>query len=148
MRRAAAIVYLMSLTAGAGDVYRSVDPQGHVQYSDTPTPGAQLVHTQTARGTPAPPPAPAATKSADAGAGTASPTSAATADAQHAVQSDLEQVRAEQCRKAQDSYQQSIQARRVYKAGADGEREYLSDDEADQVRLNARLEMEAACKGG
>ena len=62
------------------------------------------------------------------------------------MQSDLQQVRADQCKQAQDSYQQAIQARRVYKSGADGERQYLTDEEADQVRLNARLEMEAACK--
>ena len=46
MRRTAAILYLMSLSATAGDVYRSVDSQGHVQYSDTPVPGAELVHVQ------------------------------------------------------------------------------------------------------
>jgi hypothetical protein len=154
IRRAAALAYLMSLTATAGDVYRSVDAQGHVQYSDTPTPGSELVHTQNLRGAPAPPSAApvaaqgtAAAKPADARSATAGPASPATADAQRALHNDVEQVRAEQCQKAQDSYQQAIQARRVYRPGADGEREYLSDDEADQVRLNARLEMEAACKG-
>jgi hypothetical protein len=147
IRRAAAIVYLMSLTAAAGDVYRSVDSQGHVQYSDTPSPGAELVHTQNLRGAPAQPAAQTGAKPGDAKPATAGPTNPATADAQRALQTDVEQVRAEQCRKAQDSYQQAIQARRVYKPGADGEREYLSDEEADQVRLNARLEMEAACKG-
>jgi hypothetical protein len=155
IRRAAALAYLMSLTATAGDVYRSVDAQGHVQYSDTPTPGSELVHTQNLRAAPATPSAaplaaqgsaPAA-KPADAKPATAGPANPATADAQRALHNDLEQVRAEQCQKAQDSYQQAIQARRVYRPGADGEREYLSDDEADQVRLNARLEMEAACKG-
>src|ERR1700690_812809 len=143
----------MSLTATAGDVYRSVDAQGHVQYSDTPTPGAELVHTQNLRGAPAPPSAApsaaqATLKPADVKTATAGPASPATADAQRALHNDLEQVHADQCQKAQDSYQQAIQARRVYRPGADGEREYLSDDEADQVRLNARLEMEAACKGG
>lgn len=156
IRRAAALAYLMSLTATAGDVYRSVDAQGHVQYSDTPTPGAELVHAQSLRGAPAPSsaapvvaqgPAPAATKGSAAKSTTAGTATPATADAQRALHNDLEQVRAEQCQKAQDSYQQAIQARRVYRPGADGEREYLSDDEADQVRLNARLEMEAACKG-
>jgi hypothetical protein len=151
IRRAAAIVYLMSLTATAGDVYRSVDSQGHVQYSDTPSPGAELVHTQTLRGAPAQPLAPSTAqpgaKPGDAKPAAAGPANPATADAQRALQTDVDQVRADQCRKAQDSYQQAIQARRVYRPGADGEREYLSDEEADQVRLNARLEMETACKG-
>ena len=151
MRRPAAILYLMSLSATAGDVYRSVDSQGHVLYSDTPGPGAELVHVQSLREAPA---AQAGTAPADQPKRDDSsrpgpkPASAnpGTADAQRAVQSDLQQTRADQCKQAQDSYQQAIQARRVYKAGADGEREYLSDEEADQVRLNARLEMEAACK--
>src|ERR1700690_2458862 len=45
MRHAAAIALMMSLpfAAAMADVYRSVDAQGHVQYSDTPSPGAQLV---------------------------------------------------------------------------------------------------------
>jgi uncharacterized protein DUF4124 len=140
IRRAAAIVCLMSVTATAGDVYRSVDSQGHVQYSDTPIPGAELVHVQNLHGAPSQPAAPPAAKPAS--------TAPATADAQRALQSDLVQVRADQCKKAQDNYQQAIQARHVYRPGADGEREYLSDEEADQVRLNARLEMETACKGG
>jgi len=48
MRQAAAVALIMSLLIGAAvaDVYRSVDAQGHVQYSDTPTPGAELVHMQ------------------------------------------------------------------------------------------------------
>src|ERR1039458_7372493 len=48
MRHAAAIALMMSLpfAAAMADVYRSVDAQGHVQYSDTPTPGAELVHLQ------------------------------------------------------------------------------------------------------
>jgi hypothetical protein len=140
IRRAAAIVYLMSLTATAGDVYRSVDSQGHVQYSDTPVAGAELVHVQNLHGAPAPPAAKPEAKMASA--------APANTDARRALQTDLEQVRADQCKKAQDNYQQAIQARRVFRPGADGEREYLSDDEADQVRLNARLEMETACKGG
>src|SRR5208282_205256 len=136
MRRAAAIVCLMSLTATAGVVYRSVDSQGHVQYSDTPVPGAELVHVQDLHGAPAAP------------AAKATSTAPSTAGAERALQSDLEQVRAEQCKKAQDNYQQALEARRVYRPGADGERVYLSDEEADQVRLNKRLEMESVCNGG
>src|ERR1700680_3271935 len=47
MRRATAIAILLwlPLTAALADVYRSVDAQGHVQYSDTPSPGAQLIST-------------------------------------------------------------------------------------------------------
>ena len=45
MRPAVAIAILAALpfSAALADVYRSVDAQGHVLYSDTPTPGAELV---------------------------------------------------------------------------------------------------------
>ena len=54
-------------------------------------------------------------------------------------------TRATQCKAAQDKYQKSVEARRVYRLNKAGEREYLSDTEADQARLNARLEMERSC---
>src|ERR1700727_58325 len=45
MRPAVAIAILAALpfSAALADVYRSVDAQGYVLYSDTPTPGAELV---------------------------------------------------------------------------------------------------------
>ena len=62
-----------------------------------------------------------------------------------AMQKDLAATHARQCKEAQDKYQKAIEARRVYRMGKDGEREYLSDIEADQMRLNARLELDRAC---
>jgi len=62
-----------------------------------------------------------------------------------AMQKDLAATHARQCKEAQDKYQKAIEARRVYRMGKDGEREYLSDTEADQMRLNARVEMDRAC---
>ncbi len=155
MRRAAAIVYLMSLTATAGDVYRSVDAQGHVQYSDTPSPGAELVHIQDPRGapvtaaTPGPPPTAGTPPSASAGSKPADPIheQLEQEDAKRSVQNDLADTHAEQCKQARANYQQVIEAHRLYKSGSDGERVYLTDEESDQMRLNARLQMESACKG-
>jgi hypothetical protein len=62
-----------------------------------------------------------------------------------ALQKDVAATRAKQCKEAQDKYQKAIEARRVYRMGKDGEREYLSDTEADQMRLNARLDMDRSC---
>jgi len=159
MRHAAAIALIMSLPAAVtmADVYRSVDAQGHVQYSDTPTPGAELVHVQKAGTTSCS----SLTASAPSTGGTSSAAAAAAkavakSDAQvqneltqqatqRAVQQDVEQARADQCKKATADYEQSIQARRIFKTGADGEREYLSDADADQMRMNLRLAMQSAC---
>ena len=134
MRRAAAIAIfgLLPLTAAFADVYRSVDAQGHVQYSDTPTPAANATAASAA--------AAGSTLNSDPARDTL-----AQQAAQQAVQKDLAATRAEQCSKATENYNSSVQARRIYRTGQDGEREYLTDAEADEQRLNLRLAMESAC---
>jgi hypothetical protein len=159
MRRAVAIAILtwLPLSAALADVFRSVDAQGHVQYSDTPTPGAELVRIN---GQHAPTrPAPVTTASSNRASSTAGkPGSAAQSGDQihqqleqeaaaRAVQNDVARTRAEQCKKATDVYNDSVQARRIYKTGADGSQEFLTDDEAVNMRLANKLEMDTACKG-
>ena len=157
MRRFTAIALLIWLPfcAALPDVFRSVDAQGHVQYSDTPTPGAVLVRMNSQRVPVQAAPSPAAT-SGNAGGGRPAP-AAQTGDQVHqqleqeaaarTVQADVAQTRADQCKKAQDAYDQSVQARRIYRTNANGEREYLSDDEAEKARVNAKLAVDTACKG-
>ena len=126
--------------AGAGDIY--CNNQGR-DCSDRPSPNAILVHVAN------PPPGtsndatqpPAARPPVDAAAN-----AKLADDASHqAVQKDIATSRAEQCKQAKDKYQQSIQAHRIYRLNKAGEREYLSDTEIDQARLNSRLEMDRAC---
>jgi galactitol-specific phosphotransferase system IIB component len=151
MRRSTAIAILISLplSGALADIFRSVDAQGHVQYSDTPTPGAELVHMNNGR---------VPIRSAPLASSTAKPTSLAqNSDQIHqqieqeaaarSVQSDVAQTRADQCKKATDAYNGSVQARRIYKTGPDGEHEFLTDDEADKQRLTYKLQMDSACKG-
>jgi len=163
MRRAAAIAMLVCLpmTAAVADVYRSVDAQGKVVYSDTPTQGSELVHVQNLHPQTNPTASPSSNRTAAAGT-TAAAASAAGAGsapkstdpvhdqlaqqaAQQAVDRDLATTRAEQCTKATADYNSSVEARRIYRNGPDGEREYLTDSEADEQRLNLRLAMESAC---
>src|ERR1017187_1781537 len=107
MRHAAAIALMMSLpfAAAMADVYRSVDAQGHVQYSDTPTPGAELVHLQAlaTRG-PARSTAPPAGSAAQSNAQVQEPLQQQAA--QRAVQQDVAQSREDQCKKATTDYDQ------------------------------------------
>ena len=157
MRHAAAVALIMSLpfAAAMADIYRSLDAQGHVQYSDTPTPGAELVHVQKLGTTPFSASTSVPASNVAAGNAKAPPSSntpppdpVAKQAAQQAVHQDVAQTRADQCKKATSDYNQSVDARRMYKPGADGEREYLSDADADQQRLKLRLAMESACGGG
>ncbi len=152
MHRATAIAILiwLPLAAAWADVFRSVDAQGHVQYSDTPTPGAQLVHIDNPR-TPI-----QAAANPPASNSRPSSTAAQTGDQIHqqleqeaaarAVQNEVAQTRADQCKKATELYQQSVQARRIYTTGPDGQRQFLSDDEADKARVAHKVEMDEACK--
>ena len=126
----------------AGDIY--CNNQGR-DCSDRPSPNATVVHINSSpqsasSDAPAPPPS------------SAPPTSDSSADARlkenatrQAVQKDVNANRAEQCKQAQDKYQKAIAARRVYRLNKAGEREYLSDAEMEQARVNAKLEADRAC---
>ena len=134
------LLALLSSAATAGDIYCLKKGK---DCSDRPTPGAEYIRTEQRRPDAPPPETPAGARPA---AGSATPAqAAAAANTRQAVQKDVDQVRSEQCKKDRDTYQQSLQARRIYRMNKDGEREYLSDTEADQMRLNARVAMEQSC---
>jgi Domain of unknown function (DUF4124) len=151
MRPAAVIVMiaLAPLSVAFADVYRSIDAQGHVLYSDTPTPGAQLVRTTGAHHSLmsgfTDTPVASAKPAAPAAKGDDQHDAKAEQAAARSVQNDVAQTRAEQCKKAQDAYEKSVQARRIYNVGADGERTYLSDEEADKARVNNKLQVDELC---
>jgi hypothetical protein len=152
MRRATAIAILvwLPLAAALADVFKSVDAQGHVQYSDTPTPGAQLVRMNSQRVPIQATASPAASTSRTSGTASQSGDQVHQQLEQEAaareVQNQVAQTRADQCKQATDIYNQSVQARRIYTTGPDGAREFLSDDEAAKARIAHKVEMDAACK--
>jgi hypothetical protein len=143
-----AIAGLGAMSLGwAGDIY--CNNQGR-DCSDRPSPGATFVGS-TSSSIPSSN-EPAAAPPASNGYSNAAPPTDAAANARLsqdasrlAVQKDVAATRAEQCKQAKEKYQQSVEARRVYRVNKAGEREYLSDTEADQARLNARLEMDRSC---
>ncbi len=159
-RRALALTALvvfgsLALPAAAA-VYKWVDPQGRIHYSDLPPPpegkllsvDTSAQHT-TARASEAPRPAqmPAAAtvmKSATTGPA-ASPEAAARL--KQTVDNDVSSVRADQCKQAQEKYQNYVRSRRLYKTGANGERIYLTDQELETERLNAKHDVDELCGG-
>lgn len=144
MRPLLSVAFLALLvgSASASDIY--CQKQGK-DCSDRPSPGAEVIRTQVRRPD-APSDTPAPAKQAAAGSTTPSP--AAVAATRQAVQQDMGEARAEECKKARERYQQSLTVRRIYRMNKDGEREYLSDSEADQLRMNAKLRMDEACGAG
>ena len=137
-----AFLALIAGSASAGDIY--CQKQGK-DCSDRPSPGAEYIRAQV-RKPDAPSDNPAPAKPAGSASPAASP--AAAAATRQAVQKDMTQARAEECKKARDTYQQSLTARRIYRTNKEGEREYLSDTEADQLRMNAKLNMDQSCGSG
>jgi len=143
MRRLPVLAALLAVAAGAeADVYRIVDAQGHVQYTDRWVPGAEVIKTERSRSIPS--------SSADDGKRLSAESERISADLNReatarAVKADEDKVRAEQCKTAKERYRKAIESRRLYREGKNGEREYLTDDQADQERLSARLEVQQAC---
>jgi hypothetical protein len=130
----------------AADVYRYVDAQGGVHYSDTWVPGSTLIkvdhHVNNTASNAA---AKSAAQNRTAIAGERASVEVARANDQRAVQADVAQAREQQCKQAQDNYDKAIHSRRIYKSDKDGERDYLSDTDADAYRLQLRTEMQAVC---
>jgi hypothetical protein len=131
--------------AAQADVYRWVDANGQEHYSDQPVEGAELIRTTNPRppGASSAAPRPAMTASNTA---TADPDdAAANRSAERAVAKDLAAQRAKDCTAAKARYERSLQARRIFRTLENGEREYLSDADADKVRVDNRAAMDAAC---
>jgi hypothetical protein len=131
--------------AYAADVYRYVDAQGGVHYTDTWVPGSTLIkvdHPQKAAA--AAPPARTAQNKTLAAGDRASADVAKQAD-ERAVHADVAQAREEQCKQAKDNYDKAVRSRRIIKTDAAGQREYLSEADADAYRLELRNDVQASC---
>jgi len=133
-----ALVLTGASTLARADVFRWVDEQGVIHYSDEWVPGSVVIRT-TMRPhgeSGAAPPSAANTRAGEQIADQAN---------SRAVQQDVAKARDSQCSWAKDRYMKAIASRRVYKEGKDGEREYMTDTEADAYREQARKDVQQAC---
>jgi hypothetical protein len=140
------LVLLGASALAQADVYRWVDARGEVHYSDRWVPGSELIKVERSRATPQ---AAANMRGAEQNRLAVTNDRINAQQAQNAdtraVQRDVQEARSAQCKEAKERYEKSIQARRIFRTGKDGEREYLSDADADEWRLKARSEMQEAC---
>jgi hypothetical protein len=146
MKRLLVFAALLAWSGMAGAVvYKWIDAQGKLQYGDRPPDGvhAQVVEFlgHAARG------APARTPDSAPPASTANRDQAHQDDAsvKKIVENDVAQTREKQCSDAQDRYKKLIEGRRLFKTGTDGERQYLTSEEIDSERLNAKRDIDATC---
>ena len=132
-------------------VYKWTDAQGKVQYGDRPPDGvrAQIVEGlggPAARSEPARPPvASTSTTSSQPAKGAAQTKTPQDDSIKKTVEDDVAQVKDKQCADAQARYKSLIEGRKLYKAGADGERQYLTSEEIDAERLNAKRDLDTIC---
>jgi len=149
MRRMLIILLATSIAMSSvamAEVYKWVDKEGRVHYSDRPEPGAVILAIVSRRTDPE-----AIAQRSEAASSQrqqdatrdqqrrSDQTSAAT------VQRDVATARQEQCRKAREQYTVAIESIRLYRVGKDGEREYLNETELAEARLAAKKNLDAAC---
>jgi hypothetical protein len=128
------------------NVYKWKDAQNRIHYTDRPPPpDGILISIETnyyakrdASSQPSAPGRPT-TPNPD------SPSPAAQAALKNAVQQDVTAVRSEQCKQAQERYQSYVNTRRLFREGPNGERQYLTDAEIEEARINAKRELDEAC---
>jgi hypothetical protein len=147
MKRVLLFAALIAWSGMAGAVvYKWIDAQGKVLYGYRPPDGVhaevvELLGNHAAR--------PAAARPTDS----AQPLRASNTEqqpgqgdsAKKTVDDDVAQTRAKQCTDAQDRYKKLIEGRRLFKTGASGERQYLTSDEIDSERVNAKREVDTVC---
>jgi hypothetical protein len=138
---------LLALQAAAhADVYRWVDAQGGVHYSDRWVPGSTLVKVDKSKSDPESMAARRVTEQNKiATSNVAVSDQQAQANAAKTVQQDIAKTREEQCKQATERYDKAIQARRIFKTGKDGAKEYVSEAEADAYRAQTLVNKQAAC---
>ena len=132
--------------AGDTQVYKTVDAQGNVVYTDRPSvtnakktavsvhePSADdLAHLQQRR------------QEAEA-AGIQRLQQTLTDKNNQAVEQKKQSDKQARCTNARNHFYSLKEATRIYQHDAQGNREYLSDEQAEAKRTEARKEMEAAC---
>ncbi|HEY5623502.1 MAG TPA: DUF4124 domain-containing protein [Gammaproteobacteria bacterium] len=132
------VLILIALTAGASaaEIYRYVDADGNVVYSDKPL-GSNVETLIIDTSTPTPPPAAAQPQPATAQAAEPEQDPGPTAE-------EIETQRAENCQIARDRLERYNAARRIYR-GTIEEREYLTDEELVAIRAQAAADVDEWC---
>src|SRR3954471_17573582 len=141
-----------AVSVAHADVYRWVDDHGGVHYSDQWVPGSETV-----KSSPKPPGSGGSSSHAIYSAPRTAAAPLSQDNVAKAVKDDVSKVRDQQCKEAKERYEKAIQARRIYKAPAAGDkapatkdtspedRQYLSEEEADAYRVKARQDVQDFC---
>ncbi len=139
--RAIGIVTLALLAAGTlhgAEVYRYIDENGNVAYSDRPAGQNAETIIVTTRA-PIVPPRPAAQPAA------AAPEETVERQRREPTPEERAEDRAANCTIARERNERYAISRRLFRELPDGEREYLSDAEIDEARARAAADVQEWC---
>jgi hypothetical protein len=134
--------------AEEGTVYRWIDRDGTPHYQDRPPEGApaEELNLRYRLTDPAALQAAARSKSeVDEAAALREGQQAGDAAAEAAARAEVKRQRETNCKQARERLEKYNTAHRLYKPGADGERQYLTDEETDKARAEARRTVDEWC---
>jgi hypothetical protein len=140
---------MLATAAYGGQVYRSTDANGNVVFSDRPTEKSEPVTVSVPTvGRPGNPITAPDAKAAAGKAQPGAPQANATGDQKkEKVQTPAEKEaeRTKNCATARDRQTRYDQSHRLYKAGPNGDREYLNSAEIDEARAKAAADVATWC---
>lgn len=144
MRQVSCVVLaLVSLPLIAAEVYRSIDANGNVVYSDRPEEGQSPVRIVVATPAVSAPVRPTPPASAEPGP------QSEELNAEVLAERSTEEVAAERARNCAVSEERAERygvSQRLYRNLPNGEREYLSDAELDEARAKAEADVATWCR--
>jgi hypothetical protein len=152
--RSLAVLCALLCVCGAAQavVYKWLDAQGNIHYSDRPPEGDVKILSienvyERPRGASSGPASPG--PSSPGGTRPVSSSAApAPAPASQGDANDAPKPNADGCRQAKERLDSVTRNRRVFKEGANGERIYLSDQELQATRLDAQKDVDDNCVQG
>lgn len=128
------------------DVYRWVDEHGEAHYTDRWVPGSQLIKSSKPHPGELNPSSTLTQVKTATSSANQTPAAKEQRAAEAAVKADVAKTKEAQCKQAKERYQKAIEARRIYKSGKEGEeRVYMTDEETDAYRLQARNDVTLTC---
>jgi hypothetical protein len=145
----------LASVAAAATVYKWMDAEGQVHYTDRPPrAGDAKIIAVYEEGSPEDEGAEGTASGGDESPPADETASAAQDEEQaaasqaevNAVNADVAKARAENCKKATERYNSYVTSQRLFRTGPNGQRQYLTDAELSLARISAKKDMDQFCR--
>lgn len=130
-------------SAAFGQLYKSIDKDGRVTYSDQPPPAMESKQLKVNPGPPPPPPAAQRAREKEPDKARATAQDKAKADEEAAKKAKIEE---ENCNRAKAYLRTVADGGRITTVDAKGERILLDDKQIEEERIRAQRMVDEACK--